>query len=567
MDSESADSPFPDLNDLRPVLASMHRADRSNSRRAPQRAPVDPRHGRKYRISKPLSQSGASSKNPKDPQPAQSWAHLPHDILHELCRTLRQSGQVETLSALRLTCKGFVPVVTEYLFRVVHLDRTMGSIRRLTALSKTRLAEHVREVHLDAEMVLEPLDHMQWPAAVKSFNRAIIPAEDYWWGRHAYEVALARQRDSDGLSTAARLKQWHNYQAILAEQRELNYVDNLELMRVLGQAFQRLPLVTRVECKAYHGSKYALSPTAPLEQSVSQVRRTFLQTMTLPRFIRPFSMTHRIRDDYLGAFYAFAVAHASMSYGRNLQHLSFTGTSEVAFYYLQSLPVLSRCTSLKSLVVKPFSNGRPPKGLTAKTQFNLGNLIRAAPNLQALTIRASPTPLFCYERSSALKMPSSLPPWRLDQLENLVFKHITLHADELRTLLQGLPPTIRRMDLAGVQLKNGLWVNMFELMRNNISDDCKICFHHFLVEIGPINKLVWVVGQENSEGSLMNQLLAYIEKRSALAPLRTLEAGGSAGEWEDVSDESLRYMTVVAWMAEHRYTRNRGSERPNHSDP
>lgn len=553
MESESASSLLLDLHDLRSALPDIRQADQANSPRATQRATGYTQINQKHLITKPPISTDASAVAPEEPQPAQSWAHLPHDILHELCRTLRHSGQVETLSALRLTCKTFVPVVTVYLFHTIHLDRTMASIQRLTALSDTHLAEYVREVNLDAEMMLEPRDHTQWSSTIDSLTNTTFPERDHWWGRSAYEVALARQRDLVGLSTTVHATRWRNYQELLLEQQDLDNIHPRRLQRVLRRAFGRLTNVTWVECKAYYGSKYVLLPTVPMEDSVKQVRQTFLRTMTMPPFD---PRRRRMGKDRFGAVYVAAVAYASLSSSPKLEHLSFIGTQEDAFHCLQTFLPFPTCMSLKSLVISPFSRHSWWPGLSTEIQSCMASLIRTAPNLQALTICECPQATSCSPRCFDRKMPTPSLPWHLGQLENLVFKEMLVHAEDLRLLFQGLPPTMRRVELGDIELRHGLWVDMFEVMRDSTSGDCKFSMHGIFNEVGTTPTTVntdpvWVAGEEITIGSLMSQLLAYIEKRCLLSPLRTLEAGGSAEEWVDVSDESLRYVTILDWLDEH----------------
>lgn len=239
-----------------------------------------------HRMSIPFLLGGTS----KEPEPAPSSTCLPADVIHELCRILRDEDQIETLSALRLTSKGFVPVVNEYVFRTVHLDRTVGSISRFIDLSRIPMGERVREIKLDAAMVLESVDYAQWSSVVKTFKEASRPTEDdlwweeedessgeedwwseeeeswcwerkeTWWGRRSYEAALARERDSAGSSKAVRSDQWRNYQAEFLEQQELNEYDKLRLSTALNQIFQQLSGVITLECRAYHSFKFALQP-------------------------------------------------------------------------------------------------------------------------------------------------------------------------------------------------------------------------------------------------------------------------------------------------------------------
>lgn len=526
-----------DLDDLRRALADIRDAYRTNSKRAKRRPSCYTRIDRKNRVFKPLITGSTCDKS----KPVQYMAHLPDDILHELCRNLRQADQIEALSALRLTCKSVVPIVNEYLFRTFHLDRTIGSVRRLIALSDTQLASHVREVKLDAEMVFAPLDHTQWSSAVSSFNNGTSYAEDSWWGRHAYEVALARERDAVSTPTALRIDRWRNYEAEIAEQQELNHVDVNELLRALQHVFRRLPLVIRVECMAYHGSKYVLPPTDPLDETVGLVRRKFLRSMALPRLVRPFSMAHRAGEDHFGAFYVAAVANASVAYSHKLEHLSFKGTSERAFCYLRTLGpnMVPRNMSLKSLLIRSFGERSLPSVVKAEIQSNMASLIWTAPNLQTLTLCVSPEPVFCGQPSFNVQSPSS--PWILPQLEKLVLKQIIVHADQLRNVFEALAPTVRQVELANIELKHGSWIDVFDVLRSGTDYGCKISLQGVFVEGGHGAISFWVVGREVADNSLMSQLLEYIEKRSPRTPLRTLASGGSAAEWINASDRSLHY--------------------------
>lgn len=269
--------------------------------------------------------------------------------------------------------------------------------------------------------------------------------------------------------------------------------------------------------------------------------------MALPCFIRPFSDEDRVKADRFGAYYVAAVAQASVSHSRNLEHLSLIGILEDVFYHLKSLPALSASTGLKGFLIGPFSYKKRQNQGTAKIQSNLGALIGTAPNLQELEISASVPPPLCNQSAFCPRMPTSILSWHLDQLESLTLKNISVRSASLRTMFKKLPSTVRQVELASIYLQDGFWVDIFEAMHKSINTSCKISLQGSLMETTPaslFSHFAWVTGTRTTEDSVMSQLLDYIGKRRRDSPLRTVAAGGSINGWRRVSDDSLRYSTM-----------------------
>ena len=195
--------------------------------------------------------------------------------------------------------------------------------------------------------------------------------------------------------------------------------------------------------------------------------------------------------------------------------------------------------------------------MTRQRQASLGHLIALAPKLQALTLCASPSPQSSNQRSFALGMPIHSPSRRLSHLRKLILKHILLPSDELRSLFQGLTPAIREIQLADIEVASASWIDMFQVLRNSHNGGCKVSLQGVFVE-GRRNfpadcslaADVWVVGTPLSEECLLKRLLAYIEKQCPRSPLRSVTVGGSFGEWRNISDYSLRYITTAEFRAE-----------------
>ena len=473
-----------------------------------------------------------------------SLVSLPLEVLSNVCIRF----DMETLTALRLTCKALAPAAESFIFKKIHLEPNWDSVLRLTNIANHEsLRENVQHLRVDATLYSN-LNRTEWDKLVES-----------------YEVG-SQQRDS----TPARFREYAQnlgYEQIEAAYQTFRKAIKVQNMLLLGlspqKLYRRLVLalsglanLDTITIEGGYRSKYAELRLGIYHHETTELRRSQKETLTTP--------SEESSGNALVARFVGTVLLAAVNGNPSLKVVEVADVLSTALDYLveprsngieSSLPEALSLTELWTSLIVPEQQHPDSEGLVlARTTSNSWiALITASPQLGVLEFIPCLNGNFRLTDVDARTFTTA-------KLWSLTITSCYLADHELRALLLGIRDTLKELYFESSYLQDGHWADIFELCRHDMDLEMfelqqGLYTAHGIwhipkhLEVINVNHDTWSIYQDPSDAEeLYFRLSSYVVKRHDKSQLLTSSDPDAARQWMGAGIRGgIKDMTYYSW--------------------